>query len=59
MTTEVKRIRAEVPTREANEAEAPVGSVPRPLRNDAKADPMGLADNRIPCGASYSLSLRT
>ena len=33
MTTEVKGNTAEVPARDtANEAEAPVGSVPRPLR---------------------------
>ena len=64
IVAELKGTRVEVLARgKANEAEAPGGSVPRPLRSDAKpawsGDPLKLADNWIPCGASFRLSLRT
>ena len=52
-----------MPRDKAKDAKAPIGSVPRPLRNDARlawaGDPFELADNWIPRDASSRLSLRT
>ena len=59
--TKEEKIRAEVPARiTARDAMPPIGSVPRPLRNDARParDPFEIPDNRIPRDASR-LSWRT